>query len=251
MSTQAKAQVKSIENQTSALLKEETLERIGKLLVQNEWEGKNRGLYTLRELKYIRYELIDLAIWLEKNPPKFMQKQNGKPYSNHDRFSEKTTLCISYVDHVRDETDDKPAVRLQKFYNAHLSDLYSHLHILPHFKSPIIHEDVKGPAARADGGFEALDFKMDSYYGTPKDLHEIEADLMFDFVLNHLSVHGEWFQKFLEDEEGYEDFFVTIPEEKIKDLDWGLIFRPREHNPIIPYTNSKGCLLYTSDAADD
>ncbi|MGB1077539.1 MAG: alpha-amylase family glycosyl hydrolase, partial [Bdellovibrionales bacterium] len=82
--------------------------------------------------------------------------------------------------------------------------------------------------------------KMDPYFGKPEDLNHIDAKLMFDFVLNHLSVHGEWFQKFLEDEEGYEDFFVTIPEDKIQSLDWEKIFRPREHNPVIPYTNSKG-----------
>ena len=234
------AQVTPTKSPNNSRLTEETLERIGKLLVENEWAGKNRGLYSLRDLKYIRYQLIDLAIWLEDNPPKFMKRATTDTYSKHDRFSEKTTLCISYIDHIRDETDDKPAVRLQKFYNSHLSDLYSHLHILPHFKSPIIHEDVKGPAARADGGFEALDFKMDPYYGTPKDLDGIDAELMFDFVLNHLSVHGEWFKKFLEDEDGYEDFFVTIPDDKIKDLDWNAIFRPREHNPLIAYTNSKG-----------
>ena len=50
--------------------------------------------------------------------------------------------------------------------------------------------------------------------------------LMFDFVVNHLSVHGEWFQKFLEDEEGYEDFFVTISEDKIPNLDLDQNFSP-------------------------
>lgn len=230
---------KPVKTPEGTSLTEDTLERIGNLLVKNEWAGKNRGLYTLRELKQIRYHLIDLAEWLRDNPPQFI-KDAPKNYTKHDRFSEKTTLCISYIDHIRSETDESPAKRLQNFYNSHLSDLYSHLHILPHFKSPIIHEGVKGPAARADGGFEALDFKMDPYYGTAEDLDGIEAELMFDFVLNHLSVEGDWFKKFLEDEEGYEDFFVTIPEDQIKDLDWDLIFRPREHNPLIAYQNSKG-----------
>lgn len=224
-------------------LSQNTLDRIDQLLVQNEWHGKVRGLYTLNDLKDIRGCLIDLATWLNNNQPAFMQ-DTQENFSNHDRFNEKTTLCISYVDHVRSGTDDTPAKRLQDFYNTHLSDLYSHLHILPHFKSPIIHKNIKGPAARADGGFEAMDFKMDPYFGTPDDLKGVNGGLMFDFVLNHLSVHGKWFQKFLEDEDGYEDFFITIPEDKIKHLDWEKIFRPREHDPIMAFTNTKGQTKY-------
>lgn len=221
------------------ILSRQTLDRIDQLLVEHEREGKVRGLYSIKDLKDIRTHLIELAGWLQDNPPAFMKKYS-EGYDKHDRFNEKTVLCISYVDHVLDGSNDRPAIRLQKFYNKHLASTYSHLHILPHFKSPIIHEKVKGPAARADGGFEAMDYKMDPYFGTPDDLADIDAELMLDFVLNHLAVDGEWFQKFLEDEPGYEDFFVTIPEDKIKDLDWEKIFRPREHNPIIPYTNSKG-----------
>jgi sucrose phosphorylase len=220
-------------------LSNNTLSHIDTLLMQNEYNGEMRGLYSPDELQIIHSCLINLSTWLKENKPDFLAKTSSD-YSNHHRFNEKTALCISYVDHIRSNTNDKPAVRLQKFYNTHLSNLYSHLHILPHFKSPIIHDNVKGPAARADGGFEAKDFKMDPYFGNPEDLTAVDGELMFDFVVNHLSVHGEWFQKFLEDEEGYEDFFVTISEDKIPNLDWTKIFRPREHNPVIPYTNSKG-----------
>jgi glucosylglycerate phosphorylase len=34
--------------------------------------------------------------------------------------------------------------------------------------------------------------------------------LMFDGVINHMSAQGEWFRKFLQDEEPYKDYFVTV-----------------------------------------
>ncbi|MGB1077668.1 MAG: hypothetical protein ACPG05_05110, partial [Bdellovibrionales bacterium] len=140
-------------------LSESTLNYIEDLLIQKEEDGAIRGLYSPESMPAIRECLTDLALWLSQNKPAFMAEENGG-YTRYDRFSEKTALCISYVDHIRTQEDDAPAVRLQKFYNTHLSSIYSHLHILPHFKSPLIHENVKGPAARADGGFEAKSFKM-------------------------------------------------------------------------------------------
>lgn len=244
MTSQAKPQ----ENQTLARiadtkLSRETLDRIDALLVQHEWNGRNRGLYNHRELRVVRQKLLDLAVWLEENEPRFLREVDAN-YTHHSRFNEKTVLCISYVDHVDVEDGEKPAAVLRDFFNEHLAGLYSHLHILPHFPSPVIHEDLKGPARRADGGFEAENYWMDMKYGTPDDLDGINAGLMFDFVLNHLSTKGEWFQKFLENEPGYENFFVTVPADKVETIDLGPVFRPREHHPIVPYTNSKGETKY-------
>ncbi len=220
----------------SPALKPETLDRIDKLLVQHEWKGVQRGLFSIQDLKTVRALLQELAGWLEQNKPDFM----APPFDPAKRYDEKTVLCIAYVDHIKCANGKKPAAALQAFFNSHLADKYSHLHILPHFPSPVIHEDVDGPAARADGGFEAMSYKMDEAYGTPEDLQAVQGGLMFDFVLNHLSVHGEWFQKFLNDEPGYEDFFVTLPEEKLKELDLTPVFRPREHYPVVTFENDKG-----------
>lgn len=220
-------------------LSRETLDRIDALLVQHEWSGMNRGLYTHKQMRHIRQKLLDLAVWLEENEPRFLREADEN-YTHHSRFNEKTVLCISYVDHIDVEDGQKAAAVLRDFFNEHLAGLYSHVHILPHFPSPIIHADLKGPASRADGGFEAESYWMDMKYGTPDDLDGIDAGLMFDFVLNHLSAKGEWFQKFLENEPGYENFFVTVPADKVETMDLAPIFRPREHHPIVPYTNSKG-----------
>lgn len=239
----AKAEIKDLNPQISPVeegkLDRETLDRIDALLVKHEWNGKYRGLYTLKELKVIRQHLMDLADWLEDNKPRFLREADLQ-FTQHSRFNEKTALCISYIDHIDLDEGETAIEALRDFYNEHLADLYSHLHILPHFPSPIIHDELKGPASRADGGFEAMNYKMDTTYGDPAELSNINADFMFDFVLNHLSAKGDFFQKFIENEEGYETFFVTIPEEKLNEVDLTPVFRPREHHPIFPFTNSKG-----------
>ncbi len=220
-------------------LRDETLDRIDALLVQHEWDGVNRGLYTLEDLRMIREHLKKLAAWLTDNEPDFIRDAD-EHYTHHSRFNEKTALCIAYVDHIKVQNGRSPAAVLRDFFNENLAGLYSHLHILPHFPSPVIHEGIQGPASRADGGFEAESYKMDPKYGTPEELIEVDAHLMFDFVLNHLSADGEWFQKFMENDPEYDDFFVTIPNEKVKGFDLSPVFRPREHNPIIKFKNSQG-----------
>jgi sucrose phosphorylase len=48
-------------------------------------------------------------------------------------------------------------------------------------------------------------------------------DLMFDAVINHISVRSEWFERFLRDEQPYRDFFITVDE----GVDLSEVFRPR------------------------
>ncbi|MGB4100968.1 MAG: alpha-amylase family glycosyl hydrolase [Alphaproteobacteria bacterium] len=215
-------------------LRTTTKERIERLLVQHEVSGRNRGLFPVEKLPEIMTCLDGLAHWLAETKPE-LAAAGAKT-----GFDETTVLCISYVDHVACDDTTHPAVALQKFFNSHLAGLYSHLHILPHFPSPTIHEGVKGPAGRADGGFEAMNYRMDPLFGTPKDLQAIKARLMFDFVLNHLSAKGELFHKFIEDVPGYENAFIHLTDDEVKRLDLAPVFRPREHHPIIPFTSTRG-----------
>lgn len=231
--TNAAHKMQTTEPQPHAL-SAETRERIERLLVQHEVGGYNRGLFAVADLPAIMTHLDNLARWLATNLPGLTAQ------GNQAAFNEKTVLCIAYVDHVACDENTKPAVALQKFFNKHLAGAYSHLHILPHFPSPTIHEGVKGPAGRADGGFEAMNYRMDPQFGEPKDLKAVNAQLMFDFVLNHLSAKGDLFQKFMANEPGYENFFVHLTDDEVKRINLAPVFRPREHNPIIPFKGDKG-----------
>ena len=179
------------------MLSQTTKQAIHDLLVTREEGGYTRGLFSPQQLQEIDEALEELAAWLSEHKPERI-RQAEESFSPQRRFSHQDALCIAYVDHVRDGPVPG-AVRLQRFFNSHLTGLYSHLHILPHFPCPVIHPELPGPASRADGGFEPMSYRMDPKYGAPLDLQAVDADLMFDFVLNHLSAKGEWFQGFLED----------------------------------------------------
>lgn len=220
------------------MLSESTKQQIRDLLIQRELDGFTRGLFTDEQLDTILASLDELADWLAQNKPERIARADAA-LNPEERFSERDVLAIAYVDHVRG--GNAPAAqRLQRFFNHHLAGLYSHLHVLPHFPSPKIHPELEGPSSRADGGFEAMSYEMDPAYGKPSDLEAIEATLMFDFVLNHLSASGEWFQRFLEDDPEFRDFFVTVPEHALADLDLSGVFRPRAHHPVITFENTRG-----------
>lgn len=213
-------------------------EAIAALLIKHEEGGVTHGLFTREQVAEILAALDELAAWLSEHKPDRLRSMEAE-FAPHRRFSHQDTLCIAYVDHVSDGAE-LPAVALQRFFNRHLTGLYSHLHILPHFPCPLIHPELAGPASRADGGFEPMSYRMDPKYGDPEDLQAIDAELMFDFVLNHLSTKGDWFTGFIGDDPEFADFFFTIPEEKLADLDLSAVFRPRAHHPIFDFTGSGG-----------
>ena len=67
-----------------------------------------------------------------------------------------------------------------------------------------------------DNGYDVADYrKIDPRYGTMKDLEELirEADareigLMLDMVFNHTSTEHIWFQKALEGDEKYQNYYI-------------------------------------------
>ncbi|MCG6863497.1 MAG: hypothetical protein LJE70_19890 [Chromatiaceae bacterium] len=234
------------------MLGESTRAAIEALLIKHDKNRYRRGLFSRDQVAAILDALDDLALWLsEHKPERLRAKEAG--FSPHRRFTHQDALCIAYVDHVK-AGDEPPAVTLQRFFNSHLAGLYSHLHVLPHFPCPLVHPELSGPASRADGGFEPMSYRMDPKYGDPQDLQAVDAELMFDFVLNHLSTKGDWFNGFIEDDPKYADFFFTIPEQKLAALDLSLVFRPRAHHPVFElktntgYTKHVWCTFSASQA---
>lgn len=220
------------------MLNRSTREAIAALLIQREEGGHRRGLFDRAQIGRILVALDELAAWLAAHKPERLRAREAA-FDPDRRFSHRDALLIAYVDHVEDG-EEPPAVILRRFFDAHLAGSYSHLHVLPHFPCPLIHPDLKGPASRADGGFAPMSYRMDPKYGAPADLRAIEADLMLDFVINHLSTRGDWFRGLLSGDPAREGFFVTIPEDKLADLDLSAVFRPRAHHPVIPFADDRG-----------
>ncbi len=141
-------------------------------------------------------------------------------------IDERTALLITYGDQVRTRVGTErgvgtepgsvptPLETLAEFLNAHTREIISGVHLLPFYPYS------------SDDGFSVMDYyAVDEKMGTWADVTRMgeHFDLMFDAVINHASVKGEWFQKFLRDESPHNDFFFTVTNE----FDTSKVVRPR------------------------
>jgi glucosylglycerate phosphorylase len=118
----------------------------------------------------------------------------GRPLSEQD------AILITYGDQIR--TESEPPLRtLAEFCHEWLEDVVSGIHILPFYPSS------------SDDGFAVIDYTaVDPELGSWDDLSPLGArfDLMFDAVFNHMSAQSLWFRRFLDGDDAFREFFVTI-----------------------------------------
>ena len=104
------------------------------------------------------------------------------------RWDETDTLLITYGDSLLDD-DISPAQALEAFCDAYLRDSISIVHLLPFFPYS------------SDDGFSVINYRsVNPAIGTWEHISRIgsDFDLMFDFVLNHVSRESLWFADFME-----------------------------------------------------
>jgi len=137
------------------------------------------------------------------------KKETASPYI----FTEKDSILIVYADQLSD--GKTPTLKLLK----QCLDKYGHgltntVHLLPFYPSS------------SDDGFSVIDYKkIDHLCGSWKDIKSLQGKfrLMFDSVINHISVNSRWFKNFLEGKKTSGDFFI----EKSDGFDSSKVFRPR------------------------
>ena len=115
-------------------------------------------------------------------------------------LSEHDSLLITYGDQVQ-EKDKAHLQTLAEFCEAHLQGVMGGVHILPFYPWS------------SDDGFSVKDYRaVDPALGDWNEIERLGTSfrLMFDGVINHMSAQGEWFQKFLADEQPYRDYFFTV-----------------------------------------
>lgn len=103
---------------------------------------------------------------------------------------------------------------LREFAVGHLEGRVSGIHVLPFFPYS------------SDYGFSVTDYlAVRADIGTWADVEALHADfqLMFDFVLNHVSVESAWFKGFLRGDAPFRDFFITFDPA----TDLSMVTRPR------------------------
>lgn len=105
-------------------------------------------------------------------------------------------MLITYADSMGNNLQD-----LHRLLNQYYQKAVGGVHVLPFFPSS------------ADRGFAPMCYdKVDPEFGTFADIEALgkEYYLMFDFMVNHISAHSDYFQDFLQKKEqsAYKDFFI-------------------------------------------
>jgi glucosylglycerate phosphorylase len=159
------------------------------------------------------------------------------PKPDVSSLSERDSILITYGDQVQE--NGKAHLRtLSKFCGAHLRGIVNGIHILPFYPWS------------SDDGFSVKDYRaVDPGLGGWDDIDQLGKSfrLMFDGVINHMSAQGEWFQKFLQGEKPYRDYFVMVE----GDPDLSKVVRPRTLPLLTEFKTASGKRkVWTTFSAD-
>ncbi|HEX7556755.1 MAG TPA: alpha-amylase family glycosyl hydrolase, partial [Leptolinea sp.] len=155
-------------------------------------------------------------------------------------LSERDSILITYGDQVR--KPGQPHLQtLTDFCETHLRGLVSGIHILPFFPWS------------SDDGFSVMNYRaVDPSLGDWPDIEKLGRSfrLMFDGVINHASVQGEWFKAFLRNEVPYRDYFLTVT----GNPDLSKVVRPRTLPLLTKFQTTDGprkvWTTFSADQAD-
>jgi glucosylglycerate phosphorylase len=122
--------------------------------------------------------------------------------TRNGELTERDSLLITYGDQVQTQ-NEKPLKTLGAFCDRYLNNIIGGIHILPFYPWT------------SDDGFSVVDYRqIDPALGTWDDIAAMQNfRMMFDGVINHISAQSEWFQKFLQDDPYYRDYFIAIEDE--------------------------------------
>jgi sucrose phosphorylase len=128
-------------------------------------------------------------------------------------FSEKDVVLITYGDSIR-RAGETPLKTLNAFAREYLRGVISAVHFLPFFPWS------------SDDGFSVKDFMaIDPQLGGWEDVSRFsrDFDLMFDYVVNHVSAQSQWFRDYLAEKPGFADLAIEMDPA----LDLSMVTRPR------------------------
>ena len=153
------------------------------------------------------------------------------------RLTQADAILITYGDQI--QAPDRPALQpLTETLNQHLKGIISSVHLLPFYPYS------------SDDGFAVIDYTaVDARMGSWADVLSLRKNfrLMFDAVINHISVQSEWFQGFLRDDKKYRSYFIAVDPA----ADLSSIVRPRTHPLLTPFETAAGVkYVWTTFSAD-
>ena len=142
------------------------------------------------------------------------------------QLTERDALVIAYGDHVT-EPGVAPLNSLGKLLERRLAGVISGVHVLPFFP------------ASSDDGFSVIDYRrVDPHLGSWNNISALGQSFepMFDGVFNHASAESDWFNRFLRDDPGYVDWFITVE----GDPDLSKVVRPRTLPLLTTFETASG-----------
>lgn len=152
-------------------------------------------------------------------------------------LSGRDSILITYGDAI--QFGNQPHIKsLKQFLAAKVKDAISAVHLLPFFPYS------------SDDGFSVIDYRqVDPELGTWEDIDSLseDYDLMFDAVINHISVQSEWFQAFLAGKTKYADYFITVEDE----ADIRNVFRPRALPLLTAFRTKAGIIRVWTTFSED
>jgi sucrose phosphorylase len=141
-------------------------------------------------------------------------------------IDQKDVMVITYGDSIKKD-GEKPLKTLHTFLDKYVYPEVNCVHILPMFPYS------------SDDGFSVIDYEqVNESLGTWDDIKALSLsyDLMFDAVINHISMESHWFKSYQKGDKDYENYFV----ECFEDADYHKVIRPRALPLYYPYETSKG-----------
>jgi len=153
-------------------------------------------------------------------------------------WDESDVVLITYADQFH-HAEQKPLAVFNQFYQKWFKSVFSHVHLLPFCPWS------------SDDGFSVMDYhQVAPESGDWNDIAELKTQtkLMFDFVCNHMSAKSEWFNNYLQQKPGFENFFIEMDPE----TDLSAVTRPRALPLLTPFTLSDGSVrhLWTTFSED-
>lgn len=163
--------------------------------------------------------------------------RSGAAQRRDDKISQRDAILITYGDMVQTE-GEAPLSTLADFLSATVKEGINTVHILPFYPYT------------SDDGFSVVDYTaVNPDLGDWQDVDKLGNDfrLMFDAVVNHISAHSDWFQRFLAGEPTYRDYFMVVE----SSVDLSTVFRPRALPLLTEFETKAGSKhVWTTFSAD-
>lgn len=159
------------------------------------------------------------------------------PHKESRQWSQKDLFCITYGNTIINEIE-APLKVLQRFLKHYFKDIISVIHILPFYPYS------------SDDGFAVIDYRqVNPKNGDWDDIKNLSENfqLMFDFVLNHVSRESLWFNDFINNVKPACDYFIEIE----TNPNLSQVVRPRSSPLLSPVYTKEGLKHVWTTFSDD